>query len=58
MPRSGIQFLVHRHLSTQFFDDFYVIFPYLSKIRKTLQEYGVAFFLLNVFAASCNKVAD
>ena len=33
-----------------FFDDFSVTFPYLSKIRKTFQEHGVAFFLLDAFA--------
>jgi hypothetical protein len=33
-----------------FFDDFSVTFPYLSKIRKTFHEYGVAFFLLDAFA--------
>jgi hypothetical protein len=38
-----------------FFDDFYVAFPYLSKIRKTFQQDGVAFFLLNAFAASSDR---
>ena len=33
-----------------FFDDFSATFPYLSKIRKTFQEYGVAFFLLDALA--------
>lgn len=44
MPKSGIQFLISGHFSTQFFDDFSVIFPYLSKIRKNSKNMVWHFF--------------